>query len=287
MLAVTSSSDSASGAESSLTWIKADFHLHTAEDPFDDVDFTAFELLDRAHELGFRAVAITLHQRVFHDERVFARARELGVLLIQAAELRIEQADVVVLNITPDEAAGVQTFEDLRDLRRRRGDTIFVFAPHPYYVLGGSIGERAEAHIDCFDAIEFCHFHVPMLNPNRRAMRLARKHAKPLLATSDTHWRRFFGTHYSLLGLAPTNEPPTIDQVFAAMRADRIRLVSPSGGLLRFVLSLFFILVVTPFLRRLPGSKRSLARREWAARRARQRELSLAAGARIDPSVNL
>jgi predicted metal-dependent phosphoesterase TrpH len=287
MPAVPSPSDFAASAESSLHWIKADFHLHTAEDPFDEVDYTALELLDLARAQGFQALAVTLHRHVFHDERVFERARELGILMIPAAELRLELADVVVLNITPAEAARMRTFDDLRELRAARGDSIFVFAPHPYYVMGGSIGRRAEEHIDCFDAIEFCHFHLPLLNPNRRAARLAKAHGKPLLATSDSHRRQFFGRNYSLIGVENDGEPPTIAQMFAAMRAHRIRRVSPTGGISRLVALLFFVFVVNPILRRLPGSKGAINRQREKERRAQRRQMAAGAVAQADSTVNL
>ena len=287
MPAVTSHSDSALCAESPFTWVKADFHLHTAEDPFDEVDYTALELLDIAHDKGFGALAVTLHRRVFQDERVFERARELGILLIQAVELRIDMADVVVLNVGPGEAANIRSFDDLRSLRERRGDSVFIFAPHPYYVFGGSIGKRAEEHIECFDAIEFCHFHVPLFNPNRRAARLAAAHGKPLLATSDAHRRRFFGSDYSLLGVEGRDGTPTVDQVFSAMRAHRIRLVNPPRGLLRFFAALFFVLIVTPIMRRRPGSRRAQSKRRRALLSAQRDDLAMAAGTPIDPSVNL
>ena len=243
------------------TWIKADLHLHTAEDPFDEIDYTATELLDHAHELGFRALAVTLHDKVFDDESVFDRARELGILLIPAAELRIEGADVVVLNITMGEAADMRSFEDLRRLRSQRGESMLVLAPHPYYRLGGSIGSRIEEFIDCFDAIEFCHFHVPVLDPNAPAVRLAERTGKPLLATSDAHRRRFFGQNYSLLAVSIGVATPTIESVFAAIRADRIQRVSPSGGVSRLLALLFFLFFLHPILVRLPGAKRVQARR--------------------------
>ena len=286
---VTSHPDSALGTESSsLQWIKADLHLHTAEDPLDDVDYTALELLELARAKGFGALAVTLHRQVFHDEAVFERARELGILMIPAAELRIEQADVVVLNLTPAEAAKVRSFDDLRALRAARGESIFIFAPHPYYVMGGSIGRRAEEHIDCFDAIEFCHFHLPLFNPNRRAARLAAAHGKPLLATSDSHRKQFFGNNYSLIGIEAVDGPLTIAQVFAGLRAERIRLVSPSGGLPRLLALLAFVFIISPVLRRLPGSKWSTARQRLRGRHRRRRNfLASSASRRIDPSGNV
>lgn len=256
------------------TWVKADLHLHTAEDPLDEIDYTALELIDHAAEQGFRVLAVTLHDKVFDEPAAFARARERGVLLIPAAELRIEGADVVLLNITVAEAAGVRTFDDLRRLRAARGESLLVFAPHPFYKIGGSIGARIEGYLDCFDAIEFCHFHVPIFDPNVPAVRLARRTGKPLLATSDAHRRRFFGQNYSFLGLSP-DAPPTVAGVFEAIRANRIRRVSPTGGLPRLVALLFFVFFVHPILVRLPGSKRRQARR--ASRAATQKDPAPAA----------
>ena len=250
---------------SPATWVKADLHLHTAEDPFDEIDYTALELLEEAHRLGFNVLAVTLHDKVFDDERAFARAAELGLLLIQAAEIRIEGADVVLLNLTPAEADTLRSFDDLRRLRARRGDSLLTFAPHPFYRLGGSIGKRLEQHLDCFDAVEYCHFHVPILNPNVPAVRVAERHHLPLLATSDAHRRKFFGENYSLLGLEGPADTPTIPQVFQAIRAHRIQRVSPTGGLPRFVALLFFLFCVHPILVRLPGAKRVQARKQRQA----------------------
>ena len=250
---------------SPAAWVKADLHLHTAEDPLDEIDYTALELLDHASSLGFHVLAVTLHDKVFDDERAFTRAAELGILLIQAAELRIEGADVVLLNLTPAEAATVRSFDDLRRLRAKRGDSLLTFAPHPFYRLGGSIGNRLEQHLDCFDAVEFCHFHVPILNPNVPAKRMAEKHGLPLLATSDAHRRKFFGQNYSLLGLENSAGVPAIPDVFQAIRAGRIQRVSPTGGLPRLLALLFFLFCVHPILVSLPGAKRVQARKRRLA----------------------
>ncbi len=250
--------------DQSLAWVKADLHLHTAEDPLDEIDYTALELLDHAATLGFRVLAVTLHDKVFDDEAVFVRARELGILMLRAAELRIQGADTVLLNVTTNEAAAIKTFDDLRRLRAVRGDSLLVFAPHPFYRFGGSIGAKIESCLDCFDAIEFCHFHVPVFDPNVPAARLAKRTGKPLLATSDAHRRRFFGENYSLLGLPP-GEAPSVGNVFDAIRSHRIHRVSPTGGLPRLLALLLFLFIIHPVLVRLPGSKRVRARRDLVA----------------------
>src|SRR4051794_14278070 len=150
-------------------WMKIDLHIHTLDDPKDAVDYSAHELLERARSLGFRVLAITLHDAVFDRPEVFADAAEMGILLIPAAEVRIQGADVVLLNVQADEAARVRNFHDLRKLRAERGDSLFTFAPHPFYVLGASIGNRLLDEMDCFDGIEWCHFYKGWFNPNLRA----------------------------------------------------------------------------------------------------------------------
>ena len=57
----------------------------------------------------------------------FVDAAAMGILLIPAAELRLEGADVVVLNVEPNDIVGIRTFADLRALRdaARLGDLLF------------------------------------------------------------------------------------------------------------------------------------------------------------------
>src|SRR6478672_4695120 len=145
-------------------WIKLDLHIHTLDDPKDVLDYSAHELLERARALGFRVLAITLHDAVFDRPEVFADAAAMGILLIPAAEMRLHGADVIVLNVSAEEMAELKSFDDLRRLRERRGDSIFTIAPHPFYMFGGSIGLRLFQEIDCFDAIELCHFHTGLFN---------------------------------------------------------------------------------------------------------------------------
>src|SRR4030081_3384111 len=168
-------------------WIKLDLHIHTMDDPKDVIYSSAHQLLERARTLGFRVLAITLHDAVFDRAEVFADAASMGILLIPAAEMRLEGADVILLNVAPAEITSLRTLDDLAALRARRGPSLFTIAPHPFYVLGGSIGEKLIEKIDCFDAIELCHFWSRLFNPNRRAVEVATRFQKPLIAASDAH----------------------------------------------------------------------------------------------------
>ena len=228
-------------------WIKVDLHIHTLDDPKDVIDYSAHQLLERARNLGFGVLAITLHDAVFDRCEVFEDAARLGILLIPAAEMRIEGADIILLNVRREEVAGLKTFDDVRALRARRGLSIFTIAPHPFYVLGGSIGKRLEKEIDCFDAIELCHFHRGLFNPNRRAARLAKRFQKPLIATSDAHRLHAFGSHYTSI---PPMAEPTVENFFAALRSGPLRLTSPPCSLRDFLSAIYFIFVAHPFRKR-------------------------------------
>src|SRR6266576_703610 len=225
-------------------WIKIDLHIHTLDDPKDAVDFSAHQLLERARSFGFRVLAITLHDAVFDRKEVFADAASMGILLIPAAEVRLLGADVIVLNVTAEEIAQLKNFDDLRRLRARRGNSIFTIAPHPFYVVCGSIGSRLVAEIDCFDAIELCHFHMGAFNPNRRAQRVATRFGKPMIATSDAHRLHAFGRHYTSMPMPPAL---TVENVFAGLRSGPLRLTSPASSLRDFASAIYFVFLAHPF----------------------------------------
>jgi predicted metal-dependent phosphoesterase TrpH len=238
-------------------WIKIDLHIHTLEDPKDVIDYSAHQLLERAKTLGFGVLAITLHDSVFDRPEVFADAASMGILLIPAAEVRLLGADVIALNLTANELAELRDFDDLRQLRARRGDSIFTIAPHPFYVLGGSIGEKIVDLIDCFDAIEICHFHKGFLNPNRRAIEVARRFAKPLIATSDAHQLHGFGRHFTSI---PRPGTLTVESVFTALRRGQLRLTSPPASIVDLLSAIYFIFLAHPYrlrrqLRRASGAQ--------------------------------
>lgn len=235
-------------------WIKVDLHIHTLDDPRDHLDYTAHQLLERARTLGYRVLAITLHDKVFDRAEVFADAAAMGILLISAAELRLEGADVVLLNVQPNEIEEVRTFADLRRLRARRGDSLFCFAPHPFFLLGSSLGERLVQEIDCFDAIEVCHFYKGLFDLNRRARKVAAAHGKPLLATSDAHQLAAFGSHYTSL---PRPPELTAEAILQTLRAGPLRLTCPPSSWRDLFTVFYFVFLLHPLrkrLRRLRGN---------------------------------
>jgi len=224
--------------------IKVDLHMHSGEDPEDGLRYPATALVDKAVQLGFAAIAVTLHCKVLEDERVFDYARQKGLLLIRAVEWNLEDVDVLLYNITQAEAEKIHTFVDLRNYKKARGEDLLIVAPHPYYPVGHSLKGQLERHIDLFDAIEYSQVHLPWLNPSKRAEAAARKYHKPLIANSDTHSLLMFGQHYSLL-----DAEPTMPSIFRAIRENRIEWHSPHIS----IWDCLRLFVFDPLLVRKPG----------------------------------
>lgn len=228
-------------------WIKADLHIHTLDDPLDALDYSAHELLERARSLGFGVLAITLHDAVFDRPEVFADAARMGILLIPAAEMRLEGADVILLNVAAEEVRSLRTFDDLAALRAKRGPSLFTIAPHPFYVLGGSLGEKLIERIDLFDAIELCHFWTRLFNPNRRAVKIAERFGKPLIATSDAHRLHAFGSNYTSL---PRPTELSVDQVITALRSGPLEVTNPPCSFIDLMSTIYFVFVAHPLRRK-------------------------------------
>jgi predicted metal-dependent phosphoesterase TrpH len=232
---------------SDTDWIKVDLHIHTLDDPKDALDYSAHQLLERARGLGFRVLAITLHDAVFDRPEVFADAAGMGILIIPAAEVRLEGADVILLNVTSSDIESLRSLDDLQALRTRRGQSLFTIAPHPFYLVGGSMGETLVRRIDCFDAIELCHFWTRFFNPNRRAMEAATRFKRPLIATSDAHRLHAFGSNYTSI---PRPVALTVENVLAALRNGPLRLTNPPCGFMDLISTVYWVFVAHP-LRRL------------------------------------
>jgi predicted metal-dependent phosphoesterase TrpH len=181
--------------------LKIDLHLHSSEDPVDILDYDARELIRHAAGLQFDVVALTLHGKVIDDSGLEQFASDHGVLFIPGIEKRIHGKEILIYNVTQAQTDAVLTFADLRELKRQMGGEMLVIAPH------------LEENIDIFDAIEYCHLYMRFWNLNKRAVRVARAHGKPMVATSDSHTLWMFGRNYTLL-----DAPKTVAGVFRGIR---------------------------------------------------------------------
>ena len=198
--------------------LKADFHIHTREDPHDFIRYTAVELLEEAARQGFDVLALTCHNKRIHTEELRKRADALGILLIPGVEAAIEGKHTLLLDM-PYARLKVRSFEHVRALKRDGG---LVIAPHPFFPAPKCLNGKLRENLDLFDAIEFSHFYTRTLDFNRKAVEYARRMEMPLVGTSDCHRLWQLGTTYTIVEAAAR----TVPAVFAAIRAGRVRVVT-------------------------------------------------------------
>jgi predicted metal-dependent phosphoesterase TrpH len=196
--------------------LKVDLHLHSSEDPVDVISHDAHQLIDRAAELGFDALALTLHDYDLRDAALCGYARERGIVLIPGVERTIEGRHVLLLNFA-ERTDRVRTFEDLAELRRTGHG--LVIAAHPYFPDKSCLRWRLDRYVELFDAVEWSYFWTHALNFNAKAARFAAQHGKPLVASSDLHDLRQLGRTYSLV-FADRDA----GSICAAIRAGRVSI---------------------------------------------------------------
>ncbi len=196
--------------------LKADLHLHTAEDPVDRVRYTAKELIAKAADEGFEVISITNHQQMTFNQDLFFYAKERDILLIPGMEMTIQKRHVLVLN--PPLHRVCSDFFSLSKLRRP--ETLIV-APHPYFPGPTSLNGYLLKHLNLFDALEYSHFYSPIINFNQKAIKVSQSFGLPLVGTSDAHLFSQIGSTYSLI-YAEKN----LEAVFAAIRQNRVKVIS-------------------------------------------------------------
>lgn len=198
--------------------LKVELHAHTSADPHDYIPHSTTDLIDRASELKYNALAITLHDSRFDPDGVNEYARERGITLIPGIEKTIQQKHVLLLNFDRD-SEKVETFEQLAHLRRIQPSGL-VIAAHPFYPARCCLGQMLERHADLFDAVELNAFYTSALNHfNRSAIRWALGAGKPIVANGDIHRLRQLGRTFTLV-----DAPPHADAICEAIRAGRVQV---------------------------------------------------------------
>jgi predicted metal-dependent phosphoesterase TrpH len=198
--------------------LKVDLHIHTADDPSDRIPYSTFDAIDRAAELGFDAIAITLHDRQLPAELFQAYATDRGIVLIPGIERTIEGRHVLLLNFSAA-SESVESFDDLASLKAREHG--LVVAPHPFFPAASALRGALSRHADLFDAVEYNAMFTRIVNFNIPGERWARRHGKPMVGNGDVHRLEQLGTTYSLV-----DAEPTADAICAAIAAGRVQVVA-------------------------------------------------------------
>ncbi len=214
--------------------LKADFHIHTSEDPEDLIRYSATELIDMAHEKGYRALSITNHNHCTWSKWLCDYARERDIVLIPGMEATIQRKHVLLFNFDFKNIS-VTRLADLYNLKDKNN---MIIAPHPCFPSTVALQGLFFRHIDLFDAVELSHFWCPTIDFNKRALKAARKYNLPVVGTSDAHQRRQFAKTWSLVDAEP--DPCAVIQAVKQGRIDVQTNPIPLDMLVRINARMFY-----------------------------------------------
>ena len=198
--------------------LKVELHTHTADDPVDAIPHTTHQLIDRAADLGYDAIAVTLHEHQLDLRPFVPYAADRGIVLIPGVERTVDGRHVLLLNFARG-TEDVRTFADLAMLKANVPG--LVIAPHPYFPAAASLWGALERHADLFDAVERNAMFIRGVDFNRAAERFAARHGKPVVGNCDVHRLEQLGTTYSLV-----DAPRDADAICAAIAAGWVQVES-------------------------------------------------------------
>lgn len=229
----------------SLIRLKCDLHTHVIGDLKHEKRFRGMlapeAFIDLASGLGFDALSLTYHDYLYHDTEVWDYAKKKGIILIPGTERSIDRYHVLLLNAPHAET--IDSFEGIRYYRRIFRDCLTI-APHPFYKSRVCLGKKLMQHIDCFDAIEYCHFYTRYLNPNRKAIRVAKRFGLPMIGCSDAHRTHEFGSTYSHIFV----KERSMEGIIEAVKAGRVAYETSPLPLNRFIREVLWILTRLSFV---------------------------------------
>lgn len=200
--------------------LKANFHLHTSEDPLDlFINYDIYAAIDKAKNSGYKVLALTCHDKFVFKKEYGNYAKKNGILLIPGVEIEIKRSHILILNATK-EAEKIRTFAALKRYKEKNKKS-FIIAPHPYFGMF-SLNGKLERNIKLFDAIEINWFFSLGFNRNIKALEIAKKYNKPFIASSDTHNLKYFEKSFTLIEASKLSA----NSVFDAIKEGRTKIVT-------------------------------------------------------------
>lgn len=177
--------------------LKVQLHCHCYGDPVDHINYSAKELIDEAQRLKYDALCITLHRRLLFSKKLQKYAAKKDVLLIPGIEFEINNKHIVAVNAHEDILA-VDDFKKLAIYRKNHPESLII-APHPFFPTDECLQNDLINNILLFDAIEISWAYTKTKNYNRKAIELAKRWRKPLLATADCHILKELDIGYTIV----------------------------------------------------------------------------------------
>jgi predicted metal-dependent phosphoesterase TrpH len=198
--------------------LKVELHCHTDIDQSDRIFYSTRALVDRAAELGFRAIAVTPHDAYFDPAADLGYASDRGITLIAGIERTVHGKHVLLLNF-PRQCERVRTFNDIAGLKAAHPQGLVV-APHAFYPNPSALRRTLmDRHADLVDAVEVSAMYTRFIDFNLEAITWSRARGKPLVGNSDLHVLDGLGTTYSVV-----HAEPTADAICDAIRLGRVEV---------------------------------------------------------------
>lgn len=203
--------------------VKASLHIHTKEDFRDNrmIDYSIYDLLDRAADLKFSFLALTGHEKFVCRPEYITYAQERGITLIPGIELSIRKKHILVLNCD-ESIEQVVSFETLADYKKRHPE-IFIIVAHPSFGPFVSLSRKKIGRYGrLFDAIEQSWYYSKYFNLNRKNQTVANRLKLPFIATADVHALEYLSQDY----LEAEVTEPSVSALLAAIRNSKFSNIS-------------------------------------------------------------
>jgi len=196
--------------------LKCQFHCHSQGDGADQIPHTPKQLINEAKKLNYNVLSITCHRKVIFSKQLKRYAQKKGILLIPGCEFEINKKHILGINITK-EIEKIDTFQKLKAYKKAHKNCLII-APHPYFPGSTTLKKNLEENIDLFDAIEISFCYTKSKDYNKKAIEIAEKYNKPLIATADCHDLIDLNNGYTQI-----ESIPNIKNIFEAIKANKLR----------------------------------------------------------------
>lgn len=204
--------------------VKASLHLHSQEDLADSsmIDYSLYELIDRAHDLGFKVLGSTGHYRHISRPEHIKYASQKGILLITGVELSLDGGRHLVILNGGESAEKITSFSQINIFKKHHHEALII-APHPNHGMKSSMNlARLKQLGKSIDAVEHSWFYLSWFNPNIKAEQVSQALGLPVIATSDAHTLDYIGTDYAVID----TEQLSVSAVFRAIRSGKFTNVT-------------------------------------------------------------
>jgi glycosyltransferase involved in cell wall biosynthesis len=171
--------------------VDIDLHMHT--DHSHDCATPVEVLLATARDQGLGAIAVTDHNVVTGAHEAAAKAKDFGVKVIVAEEIKTaHQGEVIGLFIDEQIPRGLTLAETVAEIKRQGG---LVYVPHPFDRMHAVPDyEHLLTIIEDIDLIEVYNPRVAIGSFNEEAERFAAKYRILAAAGSDSHVAQGLGS---------------------------------------------------------------------------------------------